>query len=627
MARFSRSALSLVLLVAATPAARAVGRGGPELAELLPAETLFYVSADARTLQTGLRSLGLAGLLREEEMQDFLAPLYDQYGHDAVYREDPIGSLVDSLGLSDWVRGEAGIGFSGITFHLRDGTPLRVSAAQPVTARLFHELISDPSQGAPISRVGFDFLASIETGPALRAMVSGFLQDPPPNIEVGRVQMSGQSITAVNIGLDEGIRTTLYADMSGDRWLISGDQERLGMALTGGPQHSLAGAASWKSFSSRLKNQGNVLFAFADVARALGIVRNCIPPIIMEEASILGLDGLTGVGLGVAMSDGGVRESVLLAFDGDPQGVLSLFDAFGGGFPSLAEAPADTTAFMGVRFDARTLIDRVEKLLVRVAPRMSADILRELRISGPGEQDLMKDVLPALGSELTITVSPPRSGAIPNLILSIDVRDAEKFERLLATAKSMVQQEGGVQIKPLALKGGPEGFVLQIDDAPIQPAFVMRGDRLYGAVSPLTLKGYLYRHLDHEDRQTLATSDGGLPAVVDAVCGGRTDLPTLLVALDLQRAIPFLYDTFAPFLPSALDETGTGLDAMLLPMSETLQPHLSGVAIALSRGKEGISIDLFSPTGLVTVGAAAAAIDAAGGAGGPVVVFDVGDTD
>ncbi|MFG0319891.1 MAG: hypothetical protein ACF8XB_21645 [Planctomycetota bacterium JB042] len=609
MARFARLTLPLVLIAGTASVAPAapVGRGGPELADLLPEETLLYLSADARAFQTGLRSLGISGLLRDPEVRDFLAPLVDEVG--GVDPADPIGALVDSLSLSEWIRGEAGIGVVGLTLHLRDGTPLRVSAAHPITARLLHELASNPDQGPPIARVALDFLASVEPGPALRGIVDGFLRDPPPGVEVGRVHMNGQSVTAVNVALEEGLATTIYADLAGDRWLVAGDQDRLGVAMTGGPGSPLVESSSWTGFSSRLKSQGNVLFAFADVAKGLGIVRNCIPPIVLEEASILGVDGLTGVGLGVSMTGGGVRESILLGFDGDPQGVLSLLDAFGGGFPALADAPAGTTAFVGARFDATTLLARVETLLQRIAPRLDRSFLADLRMGGPGGHDLLSEVLPAIGSDLSITVSPPRSGLLPDLVFSVGVRDHEKFERLLSTARSMAASEGGAHIKPLPLRDGPPGFVVELDDAPVQPSFVVRGDRLYGSVSPLSLKGYLHRHLDAPDRRTLSSTDGELLSVVDLVTGGRTELPTLLVAVDLERSIPYLYDTFAPFLPTALAESGLDLDAALLPLSDTLQPYFTGIAVAVSRGDEGVSIDLFTPTGVLPLGAAAVALD------------------
>ena len=626
IARFALPAITVLALFGAAPTASALGQKGPSLADMLPADTFLYVSGDARAFQTGLRSLGLAELLREEEVRDFLMPLYEQTG--MVDPADPMGSLVDGLAISEWIQGEIGLGFSGISFHMRDGSKFGLSPSQPITANLFHQLAS--VDDAPFSRIGFDFLATLDPGPALRSHVHDFLQNPPQGCEIGSVHIEGQELLAINVSLEDEISTTIYADISGDRWLISGDQTRLATALTGGPQASLADSASWKSFSSRLKTRGNVLFAFADVAGALGIVERCIPPILMEEASILGVDGLQGLGFGMSMSDGGVRESILLGFDGDPQGILSLFDAFGGGFPSLDGTPADTAAFIGLRFDPMTLMDRVQKLLARTAPRIGPDVLAELDTEGPGGHDLFEDVLPALGSELSIAVSPPKSGMVPNLILSVDIRDPKKFAAILETAKSMAQQGGDVVVKPLPLKGGAEGFALQIDEAPIQPAFCVRGNRLYGAVSPLTLKSYVYRHLESGDRKTLGESGSALPRVVEAVSGGRTELPALLVALDLERAIPFIYDSAAPFLSGALDESGTGLDAAMLPMSETLQPHLSGIGAAISRGDDGISIDLFSPTGLLTLGAIAGAMDSMHH-GGPVVHHYVdegsGDTD
>ncbi len=605
--------VATLFLTGLAGSAFAVGRQGPRLEQLMSADTLVFVAADARQLEYGVSALGLNRLLREDEVKQFLAPLYAEM--EDLDPNDPLGTFWSWLDVPSWVRGEVGFGFAGIQVEVAgsDGSLHRVglSASQPLTARMLHQLASihEGHDAGPIRRVLFDFVLSVEPGPALAGMVRQYLAAPPAGTAVGQVTMDGVALTAVNIELDAGIETTLYADVSGDRWTIGGTQDSIMRALQGGGQDSLADSESFRNFRSRLAGDGNVVFAFLDVAKALSTFKNLFPPIVLEEAGILGIDSLTGVGLGMSMNEGGVRESILLGFDGAPKGLLSIFDAFGGGFPSLLDSPASTSAFLGIRFDANKLKDRALALAKELMPMAHGEVLAHFTDAQVAGHSLIEDVLPAFGSELGVSLSAPKNGMIPDVILSLEIRDPQKFARLFDTAKAMAEQETAAAIKPLALKNGEEGFVLSLPDVPVQPAFVLRGDRLIGAISPLTLKNYLYRHADAAEKTTLASANETLPQILNGLCHGREDLLSVLVYLDLRSAIPFLYDSAAPFLSEALAESGTGLDAAMLPMSDTIAPHLSGIAIGLSSGKEGLSIDVFSPIGICFLGGLAAWIE------------------
>ena len=607
------TAILSLTLAAGAASAHAAASDGPSLAKLLPAETFLYLSGDVDALVDGIRNLDIARLLQDEEMQDFLAPLYEQM--PAISRKDPVGSIWSMAPIADFVAGEVSIGVSGVSFEVTDpdGSTrwLRVSPDKPISARLFHDLASYQEThrtngkvvryGAPpCNRIALDFLARIEPGPVVKEHVRRTLARPPEFMEVGTVFVAGREVTAVNIELPDsgGIVTTLYADMSGDRWLIGGSQASFARAIGGGPDEALASTGRFQRFEQELVGDGGALFAFLDVATALRAIESTIPPIVMEAMNINGLDALRGVGVGVSMVNGGVRESILLSYDGARDGVFSLFDAIGGGFPALRNAPASTAAFVGVRLDLARLTDEVRELATILAPRMRwklDEALADVEFEG---WNLLDDVIPAFGSEIGVAVTPPRNSLIPEAMLSLEVRDAQKFGRLLEFGRSVAGQEG-LEITDLKLKGGDAGFVMRVPEAPVQPAFALRGNHLLGAISAFSLKNHLSRHVNNPDAETLGQSSEVLPKVLKGLCGGDEKSLAMLVYLDLHSTVPVLYETLAPYAQGAFDEGDLPLDAAMLPMSETVQDYVSGLALGVTSNDNGLGIHAFTPTGLL----------------------------
>lgn len=606
------SAVSLALLAGLATPARGADVAPAGLAELLPQETVFYFSANAHELVEGIANLDLVRLLQDEEMRDFLAPVFEQL--PGISSVDPIGSIWSMAPIGEFVGGDLSIGISGIAMEYanEDGsmTTRRISPDHPLSAHLFHELMSYQqttwtngavsSQGsAPIASLTLDFLASIEPGPALKKHVFQTLAQPPEYMECGEVIMSGRTIQAIRIGIphSDGVHTTLYADLGGDRWLIGGDQTSFGQALSGGPAHSLAASPTYRAFLDGLTNGKGTLFTFLDLATALKVLRPLVPPIVMEELEINGLSSFMGLGFALSLVNGGVRESFMLGFDGASSGLFALFNALGGGFPALRDAPTSTAAFLGLRVDPSEALRQLKALTKRLAPRMLSGLEAQLESLDYAGFSLVDDVLPAFGSELAVCVSRPKNGPIPEAFLSLELRDEEKFNRLLEFARELATGEG-VEIADLALKDSAPGYVVKIPEA-VQPAFVVRQNRLIGAISALSLKNHLSRHVDSPSAQHLGQTSEVLQKVMSGLVAGQTDSLAMLAYLDLHSTIPALYETLAPMLQPILDESGLPLDASLLPMSETVQQYVSGLAVGITADQHGLGVHAFTPTGLL----------------------------
>jgi hypothetical protein len=437
-------------------------------------------------------------------------------------------------------------------------------------------------------------------------MVESFLADPPPGMAAGTITLAGRQVHALDCRLD-GADTTLYGDLSGGRWLIGGDRETFTAALEGRSRGTLEQSGSFRDFRARTsagEGAANVLFVYADVEKAARMLERCTPPLLLEEVRILGLDTLRGLAFGITLVEGGVRESLLVGFSGQRRGFFAALRAAGGGFRTLAQAPADAALFVGLRFDPTAFKDELLAALREAFPRLHRKAAAELQRLELDGLSLLDEVLPALGSEASLALSPPKTGVVPDAALSLEVRDERKFATLLDALKRLFASEG-LEVTELALKDGEPGFALRAPDMPVIPAFALRQGRLVGAISALNLKSYLARPADAPSAQ----SSEVLVRVQNGLNGGRGDALAFLFFLDLRSAVPAVINSAGPFLQQAFDESGTGLDAALLPLPETFERHLTGVAAGISVDDGGLSVDVFSPAGLLPFAAVAAAVE------------------
>lgn len=606
-----RSSLAIAAIL--SPVLSATAKENKPLEWLLPAETAFYVAADARMLLDGANSLGLANLLREPEMRAFLEPLYQQMPE--LSPDDPIGSLAKLAPIADYVGGRVALGFSGVTLEsdvlgLDEPLQIRLSPDSPLSARSILALIPPPDgadQDVPFDRISFDFLAQVEAGPKLHDHVSEFLAHPPENFEVGSTTLNGHAVKVLTFDIQidhSAVETTIFAELTGNRWLLGGDPKTFAAALGGGPPASLGDEAGFQGVRSRVCDGGGIAFAYLDVAKANRVLKHFLAPIAQEFASLLGLDSIRGIGFGMSAVEGSIRESFTLAFDGKRSGLLSLLEAFDGGISGLGDAPAGTAGYIGLRFDPKVAYDRACKLVDELYPRGAPQVHAMLDQVEVGGLKLVDDIIPAFGGEISIAVTPKNS-IIPDVVLTVELRDPGKFGKVLESLQSLASREAGIAIQPFPLADGGEGFSVKVPDAHVQPCFALRGNKLYGAITGPLLKQYLSKHVGSAQRQTLAGSSPVMARILKGLNGNHPERLMFLAYGDLFTAAPIGYELLTPALPGLLDEAGLPLDAAMLPATETIQQHLTGVAFGISSDAHGISFDVFSPTGLATVGAAA----------------------
>jgi hypothetical protein len=600
-------------MTAAALARPAAASPEPALERLLPQETFLFVSVDAHAVEAGLGDLGVGRLLREPEVKAFLAPLAEKLFGTAD--ADWIDGLRTASPIDDFVRGPVEMGISGVVLEVRgaDGEPVRrrLAPGSPIRASLVHEILSSTLTVTDASfthslasdpfepRFFLDALVSLEPGPALRGLVEARLGNLPPTVRRETIRIEGRDVTKLVVDLPRGgPRTEVYADLSGERWLIAGDSERLAQALRGGPESPLAELDAHREARGRVVSGVPILYAHLDAASLLSMIRPAVPPIVFEELEILGLDGLGDLSFGLSLVEGGIRESLFVGMR-ETRGLTGALRAFGGGLSSLDEAPDGTVAYAGLRFDAATFYEHLRRFLCeRALPGMQEEwrsAVAELDAFSPVGP--LEDLLAAVGDEVSVLVAPPSGGMIPDVVASVRVRDREKFATLVGRLREVLSQSTSISFRDLPESYGELAFVASPSGALFQPAFALRDGTLHGALlGPLALRG----HLGRMERES---GDGSGIGRNEALAAVRRAVPFdglgLLAYIDLRRSIPVAYATGMPFLSAFLTRSGIPLDPALMPAPGTLARHFTGAMIGVSRDAAGVRLDTFSPAGLL----------------------------
>jgi hypothetical protein len=215
-------------------------------------------------------------------------------------------------------------------------------------------------------------------------------------------------------------------------------------------------------------------------------------------------------------------------------------------------------------------------------------------------------VLPALGDEASVVVYPAGVNEIlPRFVVGIDGRDEAALGRLAAKIQALTPAEYAT-FAPADLGGGIKA-VQVLAASGYDAHFAVARRHLFLASSPALLREVLTQW-GAEGRSSLLRDDPMLPQVLRATNGGDTASLAALgyvnlraCALEVLKALPL----WGPALPEDwFDVKGIG-------GVNRIPGHLTGMAVALRHDKQGISLDCFSPVGLLVPAAAASLLGSA----------------
>jgi hypothetical protein len=253
-----------------------------------------------------------------------------------------------------------------------------------------------------------------------------------------------------------------------------------------------------------------------------------------------------------------------------------------------------------------TLVDRLEQVLEQIAPGASSGLSKAAaEFEGASGIDLRASLLPAFGDELGIWITSPGAGTLlPGGMVVVEVGDRDQFARLLDLARDRAAADGVTLNAARGLPEGASGYTLSIPGAPFQPAFALTADALCVAPSVVALKQSL-RAME------TATGPGAMANPrLSRVLTGLTGAPSpaglsLLAFVDLEQLVRLGWQ-FAPAAAEAIQQAG--LDPALLPDGEVIASCFSGIGIAGCSDAEGLTLSFFTPTGLLPMAAAGAAL-------------------
>ena len=600
------------LLLASLLAAPAAAQERPDAAALFPGDTIAYAEVDAGALARGLPELQLVKMLSDERLQAFFKPPLDTMGLDAA---DVAGSLLRKSTVREWLAGKAALGIRGlaVTIVEPDGKRkvLRVSPDRPFDAETATQLfgaLARLEMGAGLSgRFALDLMAVVEPGPKLKEAVRAFLAQPNLPLGQEKVTVGGREVLHLTLRPDDAafalftmpfIGNGIYADLSGDRWIVASDKETMASALQGGPRGALAGSPGFAKARARLTGGHALAFAYVDAAALVRTVKPCIPPIVFDLCERNGIAAIEGAGAGISISEGGVRESFGVMLDGRLRGAWTLLEALPGGMRSLEVSPPGALAVVGFKFDGTKLRERVGAVLKDLAlVTKDEEVSAMLRQAARGALDLEKDILPAFGDEAALFVFPPQMGPVPQAVLGIDLRDEAAFRKLLVQAQQAAAAGGVARFAPLDLGEGIEA-VQVFAPLPMSLCFAVHKKHFFAASSPELLKQVLLEW-GSGGAKSLRADDEVFRSTLKGLNGESVDNLAALGYVNLRAAVPQVV-ALLPMLGTQLPPGW--IDRTQVPDFNRLAKHLTGAAVGLRVDGDGVTLDAFSPAGLILPG-------------------------
>ncbi|MGQ0614048.1 MAG: hypothetical protein ACT4PV_09955 [Planctomycetaceae bacterium] len=583
----------------------------PPVAELCPPDTFLFLEVDAGALVRGVPQLDLVRLVQDPTMRAFLKPSLQRIG---MTGEKPVEEFLARLKVADWLKGRAAIAVRGfsVTTSAADGaaTTTLVSPAQPLGADLLLRVLGAVTArqtglqrgdaGSTVS-VALDALVVVEPGPAGKALAQGFLE----NARKESIDVAGRKGARYHFGSmfleGVGAQLDLFGVADGERWIFATERTTLESALSGDRRASLMGAPGFATARDRVTCGERLLFLHVDVAAMLRMFRGAVPPLAAELLEKSGVASLRGLALGVSIVEGGVRESVGLLFDGKPAGALRLLEAMPGGFDAPSLAPHNASAFVGVKFDAALLVERFRELLSVLLPGVDAQLDAGLdAFSREMGVNLREAILPAFGDELAMFVHPPQGlMGLPDWVVTLKVRDEAKFQRLIDAALREMEGQGVRVNREIAERAAD--FALAFPEVPmVAPVCALREGRFLAASNTRTLKAFLEAPRADGFR-ALARDSAVFSKVTRGLTGGGTERLVAFAYLDLKQLVP-LAQVGLMFVPETMVDRSQAPDAGLMT------GFFSGLALGVQRDGDALTIDTFSPLGLLLPGAGAGVV-------------------
>jgi hypothetical protein len=409
------AALALLLLLTAASLTWAA----PAFEKAAPEDTIAFVTVrNMPAFQQHLKADSLYAIWQEPSVQKFL--------------EKPIEYLKWKLTEAE---GKSGVKFDEV-WSLFHGQVALVFTADPNTA-------TDEPQLLLLVDVGNEG----ERAMKLMALLEEASNKEPNAPKETAVEETYEGAKLIHMRPADGAdaKSEQWRDtyaLAGDVFILSNSDsavKRTVSFLKAPPEKSLATTAAYQTVLEKLSPDADVL-GFGNIAQVIALANKHGAdanaghgPRLLQSLDALGLSGLGGVGLSMAVGPEFDTVQFFAQTPGERKGIVKILTPAPGELHSGAEAPGDAASFMTVRFDPAGVFDEIQKMLgvMRPAALVMLNSVMDSMSKKIGEPfDLRKDVLSVFGSRLAAYSryeQPAQPGAGQQVVLMLDIVNKAAF--------------------------------------------------------------------------------------------------------------------------------------------------------------------------------------------------------
>ncbi|MBN2579458.1 MAG: DUF1559 domain-containing protein [Pirellulales bacterium] len=315
-------------------------------------------------------------------------------------------------------------------------------------------------------------------------------------------------------------------------------------------------------------------------------------PPAMAAGDALGLMNVTAFKAVTGMDQTACVSRILLAFDGQPQGIFKLADARPLTVEDLSPIPKHADFAMAARLNLPAIFDTLLETTERIQPDVKPQILALL--SGMEREfgvKLREDFLDSLGETVCLYDFKGRGPGILSFAGVISLKDRHKAIESYQKIMNKLEKNPWNKSSPnssmpsVATTRGldPRIYSLVINGAyPFMPSWCMTDQEFIFAINPRAIDSLLKLPAD-------SSSIAQNPVVIEMMKGESA--PIMISYTNTPKKFGEMYPQLlgaAPQLKMHLAEGGLDLDLSTLPVDEAIQPYLVPSLLTVRRTKAGL---------------------------------------
>ncbi len=560
---------ALLPVFAATPL------NAQSVAAWLPQDTLLHVEVSGAPCERSGGGLALARALAEPEVREFLKSVEPLIG----FAREQGGQALQQAGMSlddllTLIKGRLTLSIAGLEDN---GDPKIV-----ITAEFKHA----KEAGLRTARALVDLIKNENNGELKEITVGG---------HKGHHLSFPYGAPFVCVYLDHMFVATSNPD------LLEGFVSR----MNGADTPSLAGTAGWNNVANKIGSPDNVIYAWANVAKALDTFSTMMPVEMGTMFRVTGLNSIQAMGYAFTLEGAGFRDRIFLSIP-ERQGVFAMLAPKAGTTLTADRiVPAETVMFQTSAMEFGGLLEWFHQIADEMEPGSSDEIRQQMdAMSERLGFDIQDDLLALLGPEISVYAALPGQALIPDAGVLVHMKDEN---RVKANITRMVSGAFGVPIKSFTYHGTEFNYAdigalgMDWDDMPpLKPTWTVVGDHLLITPWPQAAKNLVRglkmqtpRLADNDDYQRLLAQVRTGNA--NAGNGGRA-------YMDLRRLVGFVMDNGVPFAQSLIPpipDMPADINWAAFPATEVITKHLFGLVAASTWLEDGVMTEYVSPTGFM----------------------------